>query len=300
MFLFTGFLRMGLPQDLENPTLRGLFDDLPHFLVRMREENTLKAYMVAYNGWSSWASHHLLQSLPANPLSFALYLLYNVQIGKTIATIKNVFYGIKFIHKGGHLPDPTKHQVVRNMYEAAKRICSKAIHKKEPLTTQHIQRIHDQLILNPQSLSSLRTFTLIVLGYCGFLRYSELSNLQMWDVIFCECYLKLFIEQSKTDIYRDGKWVHISAGNTECCPVKTLNSYIALAKLTPFSDEYLFRAIQTFPKQKKEELRRKNKPLSYSRAREIMLDAVRKIGYQKTSVCIVSIREVQQLLLTPV
>ena len=40
----------------------------------------------------------------------------------------------------------------------------------------------------------------------------------------------------------------------------------------------MFRAIQAFPKQKKEELRKINKPLSYSRARELMLGAVKTIG----------------------
>ena len=94
---------MGLTEELEHPSLPELFEKLPDYLVKMREENTNVSYMKAFKGWSSWASCHSVKCLPANPLSFTLYLLHNVQMNKSFATIKNIYFGVKFIHKGATL-----------------------------------------------------------------------------------------------------------------------------------------------------------------------------------------------------
>ena len=258
----------------------------------MREENTVKAYMVAYHGWVSWATAYSLQILPANSLSFALYLLHKVQMGHHASSIKSAFYGIKFVHKGSNHPDPTENQVVQNMLEVGKRLCRQTINKKEPLETSHIHQLHETLICSASEkvLTKLRTFTLILLGFCGFMRYSELSTIQAHDVFFCTGYLKIFIEKSKTDIYREGKWLYISAANTVCCPVATLRRYFDLAQISEFSTEFIFRGIQSYPKQKKELLRKCNKPLSYTRARELMLDAVESIGLTRKAFGLHSLR----------
>jgi hypothetical protein len=38
-----------------------------------------------------------------------------------------------------------------------------------------------------------------LLCYAGFLRYSELANLKRNNIYFCDNYVKLFLENSKTD-----------------------------------------------------------------------------------------------------
>ena len=46
---------------------------------------------------------------------------------------------------------------------------------------------------------------MILLGYSGFLRFSEFSDLKCRDVIFEDSHFVLHIRKSKTDIYREGK-----------------------------------------------------------------------------------------------
>ena len=74
----------------------------------------------------------------------------------------------------GQLCYPTESQLVKNMFEAAKRISAKEVQKKQPLTAEHLKLLHEKLVVEDKGLSPLRTFTLIILGFCGFLRYSEL------------------------------------------------------------------------------------------------------------------------------
>lgn len=213
-------------------------------------------------------------------------------MGQNFASIKNYFFGLKYLHKSSNLPDPTENQIVINMFEAAKRLCSKKIGKKEPLRINHIQQLFEIFIGNKEkmTLTSSRTFTMIILGFCGFLRFSELSNLRTCDIVFCSSYIKLFLEKTKTDIYRRGNWTYISAGETKCCPVATLKEYMKLAELQPESNENTFRAIQVFSKEKREKLRSKNIPISYTRARELIIDAVKQIGLPPEAFSLHSLR----------
>ena len=52
------------------------------------------------------------------------------------------------------------------------------------------------------NLKNLRLMMILVLSFMGFLRFSELSNLKRSDFIFHNTQMVVFIENSKTDIYR--------------------------------------------------------------------------------------------------
>ena len=102
--------------------------------------------------------------------------------------------------------------------------------------------------------------------------------------------MKIFIEKSKTDIYRDGKWVFISASeDAYYCPEANLKRYFVMAKIdNPLSEEYIFRAVSAG--KKKDTLRACNKPLSYTSAREQFLAAVKSIGLPPTNYGLHSLR----------
>ena len=118
---------------------------------------------------------------------------------------------------------------------------------------------------------------MILLGFTGFLRYDELSKIMYDDINFFNTYMKVFIEKSNTDIYRDGKWVTICKGNSEVCPVVNLKRYLELGKVK--KKQYIFRGITK--SKYSERLRKKNCPLSYTRAREIILQTCESIGLNK-------------------
>jgi hypothetical protein len=68
----------------------------------------------------------------------------------------------------------------------------------------------------------------------GFLRYSELSNLRRDNLTLYEQYVKLFLEGSKTDIYREGRDVLISKTNSNTCLVNTLLRYLSNIKMRQY------------------------------------------------------------------
>ena len=61
------------------------------------------------------------------------------------------------------------------------------------------------------------------------------------DVIFDSCYMSIFIEKGKTDIYRDRAWVVIARTNSKLCPVKDLYTFVQLLNIEDEnSDQYIF------------------------------------------------------------
>ena len=91
--------------------------------------------------------------------------------------------------------------------------------------------------------------------------------------------MKVFIEKSKTDIYREGKWLYIAKGDTALCPVGLVRRYFEISELAQ-DEEFIFRGLSAGRGQQR--LRTVNKPLSYTRVRELLLDALTAIGLERS------------------
>ena len=256
---------------------------MPNYIVNCRENNTIKKYHSSFNAWKTWCKTFSVKEIPANALTISLFILNLIQIDSSFPKIEGVYYAIKFYHNMLGYEDPCKNLIVVNMLEAAKRICNHSVTKKKPITVQHLHILFDKLIRNDTDLSKMRTMNICLLGFCGFMRYSEISNVKRCDIVFCDTYMKLFIEKSKTDIYREGKWVYISKGDSDICPVKNIRVYLQNAGILECtSDCFIFRAITIPKKSKIGYLRKPNVALSYTRGREVVLEALESIGLEKS------------------
>ena len=190
--------------------------------------------------------------------------------------IESIFYVIKWKHQISSEQDPCKTTLCKNLLESAKRICKRRKIKKEPLQIEHVTRLYDHYNKNEISLFNLRTFTLVIIGFIGFLRFDELSDLKLGDVNFFPSYMKILIRKSKTDVYRDGDCVYIAKSKSEICPVEILRLYIKKASIQD-PNEYLFRSLTYFKSKDEHKLRKPNKQI-YTTARSVVLDALEKIG----------------------
>ena len=113
------------------------------------------------------------------------------------------------------------------MYEAARRLTKNCVRKKAPITFEHLQQLKHVLYDTVKSrLKNLRTLVICLLGFSGFLRFSELINIKYCDLEFHDTFLKVFIEKSKTDVYRDGHSVYIIRCHLPICPVTHFEHYL--------------------------------------------------------------------------
>ena len=83
-------------------------------------------------------------------------------------------------------------------------------------------------------------------SYAGFLGFSVLVGLRRCDFAFEESFMRIFIERSKTDVYRDGAWVVIAETLKPTCLVALCKRYFSLAVFSVDGEEYIFRALTFF------------------------------------------------------
>ena len=228
-------------EDIEDPELRCLADRLPEIALSSRRQGTVYNYVNAYNKWKVWSDNfNEINALPADPKFVALYMLNLQESAKSHAPISMCFYALSWVHKMAGLDDPTEHPLPRIVRDAALRTLGKGDNKKRPISAADLRALvvkHDN---GNMSLMDLRTITMCLLAYAGFFRYDELSKLRRSDIVFSATYVKIFVEQSKTDIFRDGKWVFIGRTLLSTCPVSMLSRYLKQAKIPVDSDKFIF------------------------------------------------------------
>ena len=102
--------------------------------------------------------------------------------------------------------------------------------------------------------------------------------------------MKIFIEQSKTDVYREGHFVFIARVDSPIGPVNILNLYVERSNIDRNSSEFLFRAVSFCKSINSYQLRRINKRICYTTARTHVLKLIEIIGLDPTKFGLRSLR----------
>ena len=259
--------------------LKTLASSIPKLLEQARSHNTEERYKSGFKRWSEWCSKFPeVTVLPANSIHVALFLVSLVQSDRSIHVIQSSFCALKHYHKLACYDDPTSHSICLNIMEAAKRISQRPTNKKQPVTVSNIRDIYQHIGGIEANLLDLRNFTIILLGFAGFFRFNEIAQLRRCDISFYSEYMTIFIEKSKTDMYRDGHHSFIAMTNTDLCPVMNLRHYIAKAQIPDESDEFIFRSMTFFKSTNCYSLRKMNIPISYTTARDAVQSLFRQVG----------------------
>ena len=276
--------------EIEDPELQELAKSLPLVVLRSRAPATVKKYSGAFLRWKNWTQTKGVEDcLPAKPLQIALYLTYLIQKSTTSAPVEEAVNAISWAHQVAVVEDPTQNELVKQVVAGAKRILAHRTTKKEPITPEILSKLVEKFAGEEADLDDLRIVTICLVGFAGFLRFSEISALKESDVQIYEEHniMELFIESSKTDQLRDGAWVTIARTSTKTCPVQMTERYVKLAKISSSSDLPLFRGIVHT---KKGIQLRKQGGLSYTRMRELLREKLADVGLDPNNFGLHSLR----------
>lgn len=119
---------------------------------------------------------------------------------------------------------------LKSLIEGAKREHAKSVSKKAPVSSDALE----ECCLAHQSCDTLlvrRDISMALLMFSGFLRYSEIAQLNIRDVTIFDSHLSLTIRKSKTDQYRKGNEVVIDRSKKVTCPVHNLERYMRVASI---------------------------------------------------------------------
>ena len=190
-------------------------------LNNSKSNNTLKAYRSDFRDFSSFCSKNGFSSIPTQPKIIALYITHLSKTSK-FSTLKRRIASISVIHKlKGHYLD-TKHPIIMENLHGIKRTLGSRQKSKKPILINDLK-----LIIKAIDEKKIRDKALILIGFAGGFRRSELINLYYEDIEFVNEGVKILIKRSKTDQSGEGNIKAIPYfENNEYCPVLALKNYI--------------------------------------------------------------------------
>jgi integrase len=205
----------------------------PSFLEQVREyiraskaESTLRGYSADWRDFITWCELHNLCPLPALPEVVASYIAECAGRLK-VGSIQRRLNAIAEAHKAVGLESPTSTGIVRNTLKGIKRTIGTAAVQKAPTLTDDIRAMN---AASGAGMIGLRDRALILLGFAGAFRRSELVSLDVADLDFSRDGLTVTLRRSKTDQEGQGRKVGVPYGsNPETCPVRVLQSWLELA-----------------------------------------------------------------------
>ena len=204
-------------------------------LKNSKANNTLRAYQSDYRDFSLFCSKNGLSSMPTQPKIIALYITHLSKFSK-FSTLKRRIASISVIHKlKGHYLD-TKHPIIMENLHGIKRTLGSRQKAKKPLLINSLKKIIKAI--DQEKKERDRDRALILIGFAGGFRRSELVSILKEDVELVDEGVKILIKKSKTDQSGEGSVKAIPYfQNQEFCPVIALKKYMSLKKFNSNSEK---------------------------------------------------------------
>ena len=201
-------------------------------LKNSKANNTVRAYESDFKDFSLFCVKNGFKYLPTEPKILSLYLTHLSKTSK-FSTLKRRIASIKVIHKmKGHYLD-SNHPIIMENLLGIKRVNGAYQKQKKPLLINNLKliiKLKNEKEKNEKK--RIRNKSLILLGFSGGFRRSELVNLDYDDLEFVDEGLKIFIKKSKTDQAGIGSIKAIPYfSNKEYCPVIKIKDWIRYSNI---------------------------------------------------------------------
>ena len=212
--------------------LKKLHEDTLNNLKLSKATNTLRAYKSDFKDFGSFCAKHGFSSMPTEPKVLSLYLTH-LSANSKISTLRRRLVSIGVVHRlKGHYLD-TKHPIIIENLMGLKRKKGTIQTGKKPILISHLKQIintiDDQKI---PRIKKLRNRTLILIGFGGGFRRTELISINHEDLDFVAEGVKITLRRSKTDQFGEGIIKGLPYFNNEkYCPVTSLKNWINLSNI---------------------------------------------------------------------
>jgi len=184
-------------------------DQTRDFLAASKAARTVRAYRSDLRHFEAWCEDRPCQSLPAAPETVADYIAALAEAGMASATVTRRLSAISQAHKMAGFESPTQTQLVRMTAAGIRRKLGIAPRQARPILVVDLRAM---LASVPDDLRGLRDRALLLVGFAGGMRRSELVGLDVADVMEEKEGLRLNIRRSKTDQEGLGREIGIVRG----------------------------------------------------------------------------------------
>lgn len=193
-------------------------------------ENTVAAYATDWASFSSWCEGMDVSAMPADPATVANFLANQAQryapstVGRRLAAIN------KAHQLRGHTP-PGRHPAVSAVLDGIRRATGRPPRRMQPLLADGLQQTIEAMAFSQAragGVADRRDACLLVFGFAGAFRRSELAGLTLGDVLWHPSDgLHVTLKRSKTDQTGLGQRKALPFGrHPRTCPVCVLNRWL--------------------------------------------------------------------------
>jgi site-specific recombinase XerD len=217
--------------------LENLRDEAEAFAESSNAESTRRAYRTDLRLFHEWCEAQGVTALPALPASVAFYLTELARAYK-VATIGRRIAAIGQEHRKAGLSSPFTHPQVVEVWQGIRRALGVAQDRKDAILTADLRRMLQPLT---ETTIDVRDRALLLLGFAGAFRRSELVALDAGDVRFVADGLEVTLRRSKTDQEGEGRLIGVPNGsNPVTCPARAMKAWLDRSGI---GDGPLFRSV---------------------------------------------------------
>ena len=200
-------------------------------MKKAKSDNTLKSYSADWNDFTDWCEAAELCPLPCKPEDIVNYINDLADHAKANTVSRRVTaISENHIAAGYQESNPAKHVMVHNAMQAICREKGTFQKGKAPILMETIELLAE--CFEGNGLRTLRDKAVILLGFAGAFRRSELVAVKVEDISFVPQGMVIFIPQSKGDQLGHGSQIAIPyAPDPKCCAVVAVKQWIQAAGL---------------------------------------------------------------------
>jgi site-specific recombinase XerD len=212
----------------ESELLTALLARAQQFAAGARADSTLRAYRSDWRNFTEWCRERNLGSYPASPQTVVLYLTALSRTHK-VATLTRRLSAISQVHQTAGFASPTEEASVRLVMSGIRRSLGMAAAGKRPVLVADLQAMVNAM---PDNLLGLRDRALLLIGFSGAFRRSELVALDCEDLLETSEGLVVTLRRSKTDPEGAGRKVAIPRGREQStCPLRASSTWMEAASI---------------------------------------------------------------------
>lgn len=215
-------------------TAARLAEAASQFAEGARAENTRRAYAADWADFSAWCQDAGgVDALPAEPATVANYL--TAKAGELrVSTLARRLAAIRDKHLEADLQVPESAEL-RRVWSGIRKTCGRPPTKKKALVREDLARVVAAL---PGSLTGIRDRAILLIGFAGALRRSELAAIELDGpqagtvrLVFVAEGVEVQLQRSKGDQEGKGQAVGVPYTGTALCPVQALEAWLKASRI---------------------------------------------------------------------
>lgn len=211
-----------------SPELKAAVQKAKDFAGLSVPESTRRAYSCDWSQFKAWCEKRGVAPLPAHPAAVAAFLADSSEFCRP-STLRRRLSGIGKMHEINGQPNPCTTAEVKATVKGIERLYGARQEGKAPLTYEKVLQMVQACPTN--TLQGLRTRAILLLGFAGAFRRSELAALRIDDLRWTPEGVTVLVRRSKTDQRGQGQLKAVPFVDGPMCAARALKAWLVGAQI---------------------------------------------------------------------